>query len=150
MEFGTPASYLLPLKSVDGQEHMLALHESRQLWLQHSPPCALRFSELVVRWDGHGWVEDLRHLALPIQAPESFPKDPCTILLNMFHTCQIYTEMILPRIYRHAYTWERPEKCGGSSTAITAGYTLCELAVDQDLVRLAGCELLNGIQRPPV
>ena len=35
-------------------------------------------------------------------------------------------------------------------TAITTGGTLCELAVDQDLVRLASCELLNGIQWPPV
>ena len=36
------------------------------------------------------------------------------------------------------------------STAIRAGRTLCELAVDQNLVRLTSCELLNGIQWPPV
>ena len=61
----TPTSYLLPLKSIDGQEHMLALHEGSQLRVQHKTPCALRFSELIIHRDGHGWVEDLRHLALP-------------------------------------------------------------------------------------
>ena len=36
------------------------------------------------------------------------------------------------------------------STAIAAIHTLREFAVNQDLVRLAGCELLDGIQWPPV
>ena len=36
------------------------------------------------------------------------------------------------------------------SQAIIAGPTLCEHTVDQDLVRLTGCELFSGIQWPPV
>ena len=43
-----------------------------------------------------------------------------------------------------------PQKIGMQSEEIISGPTLCESTVDQDLVRLAGCELLNGIQRPPV
>ena len=43
-----------------------------------------------------------------------------------------------------------PLRIGMQSTAIIRGPTLCEFAVDQDLVRLAGCELLNGVQWPSV